>query len=281
MTVNSSGVAILIRRVSQFRIVEEYYSPDNPAQVIGFLYMEKRVQLCNVYLKAGAEPHEIRLTMSWIQPFLQVSHFFHILGGDFNVDRGWDLSCPLAGSAISASILDVFEGAPIQVVPKAKPGPTWISPQGHFGSLDHVSITETAQFSAVVTTHTESVFPSKHFPICLRLQGIPAVEPPKTLHTIGHIPAPEVIPIQYVHNYPQLFYDLLKTRDPDTLDECYCHFSKTVVQTAACVFGQPTNSNSAPTLVASIQYRIDTFFATTLRMVETTQNSSGVWPAQE
>ena len=154
--------------------------------------MEKRVQLCNVYLKAGAEPHEIRLTMLWIQPFLQASEFFHTLGGDFHVNPGWDLSFPLAGSAISASVLDVFHGTPIQVVSKAKPGPTWVSPQGHFGSLDYFPITKIAQFSAVVTIHTESVFPSDHFPICLQLQGIPAVELPKTLHAISRIPAPRV-----------------------------------------------------------------------------------------
>ena len=63
VTVNSSGVAVLIRRIPQFRVLEEYYSPDNRAEVIRLLYMEKREQLCNVYLKVGAEPHEIRLTM--------------------------------------------------------------------------------------------------------------------------------------------------------------------------------------------------------------------------
>ena len=105
-------------------------------------------------------------SMLWIQPFLQPSDFFHFLCRDFNVNRGWDLSCPLTRSAISASVLDVFEGTPIQVVSKATPGPTWVLPQGHFGSRDHLLITKIAQFSVVVTKHTESVFPSDHFPIC-------------------------------------------------------------------------------------------------------------------
>ena len=63
LTANSSGVAILIRRVSQFCVLEEHCSLDNRAQVVRLLYMEKRVQLCNVYLKSGPEPHEIRFTM--------------------------------------------------------------------------------------------------------------------------------------------------------------------------------------------------------------------------
>ena len=135
--------------------------------ILQLLYMEPRIQLCNVYLKSCAEPHEIRLTIAWTHPFPQVSDFFQIFRGDFNVHHGWDLTCPLASLAVSAFVLESFENLSIRVVPKVNPGPTWIPPQGYFGPLDHFLISQLYQQSIVVTTHTESVFPSYHFPICL------------------------------------------------------------------------------------------------------------------
>ena len=32
--------------------------------MVQLLYMEIRVRLCSVYIKSGAEPHEIRLSMA-------------------------------------------------------------------------------------------------------------------------------------------------------------------------------------------------------------------------
>ena len=272
----SSRVAILLRRAPQLRLLEEHYSPYHRALILQLLYMEHCIPLCNVYFilqllymehciqscnvyfKSGAESHEILLTMVWTHPFLQILAFFQIFGGDFNDNGGWDLIFPLASSAVSAYVLDSFENMSIRVVPKVNPGPTGISPQGYFGSPDNFLISPLDQQSAGVTTHTESVFPSHHFPICLQLRNIQAMEAPVAIHTRGWIPAPRVIPSQYVQKYQALFSDLSKAQAPDTLDAYYRHFSNMVVQAAISTFGEPLDSTSTPTLVTSVQHCITT-----------------------
>ena len=244
----SCGVAILFRIVSQVREPEEHYFPDSRALILRLLYMEHCIQLCNVYLKSGAEPHEIRFTMAWAHPFVQILDLFQIFGGDFNVNRGWDFTCPLASSAVGASTLDSFENVSIRVVPTVNLGPTWISPKGYFGSLDHFLISQLDEQSVVVTIYTESVFPSDHFPTCLQLRNIQAMEAPVAIHTWGRILAPKIIPSQYIQKYQALFSDLLNRGAPDTLHAYYRHFSNMVVPAAISTFGEPFGETPLPHL---------------------------------
>ena len=87
--------------------------------------------MINVYLKSGGEPHELR----GIYCSLSSGHgIFTIYGGDFQANPGWDTSCPLASTEISTAILDTFIDTSIRVVPKEQDMPTWVAPQGFYGT---------------------------------------------------------------------------------------------------------------------------------------------------
>ena len=139
---NSAGACILLRRTQQIVVLEVHFEPNSRAVVVRATISLKKVQMINVCLKSGGEPHELRVTLEWTVPFLLDTEFFTIYGGDFQANRGWDTSCPLATTTISTAILDTFIDTPLRVVPKEHDMPTWIASQGFYGAPDHFLIPE-------------------------------------------------------------------------------------------------------------------------------------------
>ena len=89
---NSAGACILLRRTRQIVALEGHFEPNHRAVVVRATTSLKKVQLINVYLKSGGEPHELRLTLEWTVPFLLDTEFFPIYGGDLQANPCWDTS---------------------------------------------------------------------------------------------------------------------------------------------------------------------------------------------
>ena len=85
---NSTGACILLRRTQQIVVLEVHFEPNHRAVVVRATISLKEVQLINVYLKSGGEPHELRITLEWIVPFLLDTEFPPIYGGDFQANPG-------------------------------------------------------------------------------------------------------------------------------------------------------------------------------------------------
>ena len=180
---NSTGACILLRRIQQIVVLVVHFEPNYRVVVVRATISLKKVQMINVYLKTGGEPHELRVTLEWIVPFLLDTELFTIYGGDFQANPGRDTSCPLASTAINTASLDTFTDTSLQVVPKEQDVPTWVAPQWGTGSL---LIHEPPKYNGTLRVQATSSFPSDHTPILLCIPNFTPINPP--ISTATHWP---------------------------------------------------------------------------------------------
>ena len=58
-------------------VTESNFEPNHRATIVRAMICRTKVQFVNVYLKAGGEPHEPRVTLEWAVPFLLDCIFLH------------------------------------------------------------------------------------------------------------------------------------------------------------------------------------------------------------
>ena len=229
-------------------VVEVHFEPNYRAVVAHATISLKNVQMINVYLKSGGEPHELCVTLEWTVPFLLKTEFFTIYGGDFQGNPGRDTSRPLASIAISTA---TFTDTSLRGVPKEQDMPIWVAPQGFYGALEDFFIPEPPKYHATVRVQATSSFPSDHIPILLYIQNFTHINPPSALQHTGRIISPKVLSRAMKNQCHTAFDEILLNTAGAPKDECQ-HFSTAVLQAGKKKFGPRANLTTVPRVVPRV-----------------------------
>ena len=151
---NSCGLAHLVRWVAGLQLLERHLSPDDRAIILRVTSNAVTLKLVNAYLKSGNAAYELRPTLLWIQPHLcQNQEDRLIIGGDFQHNPGFHPGFPFSAPSITRAFQEVLPSSVCPAHPTTAE-PTWVSPQGHVGALDHV----VSSIPATITSRTDITF---------------------------------------------------------------------------------------------------------------------------
>ena len=128
------------------------------------------------------------------------------------------------------------------------PGRTWVSHQGHLGSIDPFVIHASKSATGTVSLCTQSVFPSERIGLLLRLTSITTPYTPGNVEPLGCFQRPARASSTQVQTYQGEKRSLMRVVATAT-NSAHAHLPSTLQQAAACVLGPPWPSNGVPQIV--------------------------------
>ena len=176
---SSARAAILVRRDSQVQIGGFTHHPNGRARVLELNYRESPMQAVNVYMSAKGPAKEHRPLLEWPRVHVAPDSKLVLMGAVFQCNLGWSVDCVLVSTG-TAHVLSEF-AADMALLPftHSMCGPTWVSVQGSLGALDFFLSRRVSPEVYTVQLENDSVFPSDHYPVRLRLYTLPALVAPR------------------------------------------------------------------------------------------------------
>ena len=171
-----------------------------------------------------------------------------IMGGDFQHNPGWHPDFPTSAPSTVRALQDIL---PSSVLP-ARPvtaEPTWVSPRGHVGALDHVI----SSAKATITSHVEVVFPSDRIPQVARFWSIHPISPLPAIHAKGRYLLPKTPGKHMVKQFREAFGHFQPVWRHQKLNVAVMSFSKAVEHTAQTVAGPLPSYLNTPGPMMQIQ----------------------------
>ena len=103
---SSAGVAIPVRRDSQWRVGDFTHHPDGRAIVFELTYRDTPIQVVNAYLSAKGTAKEYRPLLQCLRAHGTPDSRLVLLGGDFQCNPEWSADCMSVHTEIAPRLLE-------------------------------------------------------------------------------------------------------------------------------------------------------------------------------
>ena len=128
----------------------------------------------NVYFPADEDLDTLQEILDWVYPYLLLSPArVVVLTGDLNANCRWVPHLPVSTAPLRVLILPTLARLGMRRLHPLAEAPTWVSPQGFVGALDHPFLRSPSDAAHTTEVRSDSSFPSDHLLVLTTLHDLP------------------------------------------------------------------------------------------------------------
>ena len=168
-------MAILLCRDSQLRVGDFTRHLDGRAIVLELAYQDTPIQVVNADLSAKSTAKEYGPLLQWLSSHVTPDSRLVLLAGGLQCNPRWSSDCVSLHTEMAPVVLEFAADMHLLPFTHGMRGSTWVSAQGFVGGSYFFLSHCVSPDIGVVRVESESVFPSDHYPMRLRLLTVPAL----------------------------------------------------------------------------------------------------------
>ena len=170
----AGGCATLLYRTPDLVVTSHSAHPSGRALVTHFTMAGVTHCHANVYLPADGNLDTLQEILDWVYPYLLLTPArVVVLTGDLNANCRWVSHLPVSPASLCDLVLPTLTRLGMRRLRPLAEAPTWVSPQGFAGALDHIFLRTPSEAAHTTEVRSDSSFPSDHLPVTATLHDLP------------------------------------------------------------------------------------------------------------
>ena len=170
----AGGCATLLYRTADLTVTSHSAHPSGRALVTHFTMAGVTHCQANVYFPADGKLDTLQEILDWVYPYLLLTPArVVVLTGDLNANCRWVPHLPVSPASLCDLVLPTLARLGIRHLHPLAEAPTWVSPQGFAGALDHIFLHAPSEAAHTTEVRSDSTFPSDHLPVTATLHDLP------------------------------------------------------------------------------------------------------------
>ena len=245
----AGGCATLLYRTPDLVVTSHSAHPSGRALVTHFTMAGVTNCHANVYLPADGNLDTLQEVLDWVYPYPSLTPArVVVLTGDLNANCSWVSHPPVSPASLCDLILPTLTLLGMRRLRPLAKAPTWVSPQGFAGALDHIFPRAPSEAAHTTEVRSDSSFASDHLPVTATLHDLPPTPQLVCPSKKGRFP----IPREPLASQPRTFNDTfraeLTTPPPGALQTQprYTEVTSALYAAATAAYGPPVPSQPVP-----------------------------------
>ena len=170
----AGGCATLLYRAPDLTVTSHSAHPSGRALVTHFTVAGVTHCHANVYFPADGDLDTLQEIVDWVYPYLLLTPAtVDVLAGDLNANCRWVPHLPVSPAPLCDLVLPTLARLGLRRLHPLVGAPTWVSPQGFVGALDHTFLRTPSEAAHTTEVHSDSSFPSDHLPVLTTFHDLP------------------------------------------------------------------------------------------------------------
>ena len=162
----AGGCATLLYRTPDLVVTGHSAHPSGRALVTHFTMAGVTHCHANVYFPADGNLDTLQEVLDWVYPYLLLTPArVVVLTGDLNANCRWVSHLPVSPASLCDLVLPALTRLGMRRLRPLAEAPTWVSPQGFAGALDHIFLRTPSEAAHTTEVRSDSSFPSDHLPV--------------------------------------------------------------------------------------------------------------------
>ena len=199
----------------------------------------------NVYFLADGDRDTLQEVLDWVYPYLLLTPARAVvLTGNLNASCRWVPHLPISSAPLCDLILPMLARLGMRRLHPLAEAPTWVSPQGFAGALDHIFLCTPSEAAHTTEVRSDSSFPSDHLPVIATLHDLPPAAQLVCPSKKGRLPIPREALANQLRALNDTFQAELTPLPPGAPDtpRHYAAATSALYAAATAAFGPPVPS---------------------------------------
>ena len=248
----AGGCATLLYRTPDLVVTSHSAHPSGRALVTHFTMAGVTHCHANVYLPADGNLDTLQEILDWVYPYLLLTPArVVVLTGDLNANCRWVSHLPVSPASLCDLVLPTLTRLGMRRLRPLAEAPTWVSPQGFAGALDHIFLRTPSEAAQTTEVRSDSSFPSDHLPVTATLHDLPPAPQLVCPSKKGRFPIPREPLASQLRTLNDTFRAELATPPPGAPEAQprYTEVTSALYAAATAAYGPPVPSQPVPSTV--------------------------------
>ena len=248
----AGGCATLLYRTPDLVVTSHNAHPSGRALVTHFTMAGVTHCHANVYLPADGNPDTLQEILDWVYPYLLLTPArVVVLTGDLNANCRWVSHLPVSPASLCDLVLPTLTRLGMRRLRPLAEAPTWVSPQGFAGTLDHIFLRAPSEAAHTTEVRSDSSFPSDHLPVTATLHDLPPAPQLVCPSKKGRFPIPREPLASQLRTLNDTFRAELAAPPPGApqAQPRYTEVTSALYAAATAAYGPPVPSQPVPSTV--------------------------------
>ena len=248
----AGGCATLLYRTPDLVVTGHSAHPSGRALVTHFTMACVPHCHANVYFHADGNLDTLQEILDWVYPYLLLTPArVVVLTGDLNANCRWVSHLPVSPASLCDLVLPTLTRLGMRRLRPLAEAPTWVSPQGFAGALDHIFLRTPSEAAHTTEVRSDSSFPSDHLPVTATLHDLPPAPQLVCPSKKGRFPIPREPLASQLRTLNDTFRAELATPPPGAPEAQprYTEVTSALYTAATAAYGPPVPSQPVPSTV--------------------------------
>ena len=248
----AGGCATLLYRTPDLVVTSHSAHPSGRALVTHFTMAGVTHCHANVYLPADGNLDTLQEILDWVYPYLLLTPArVVVLTGDLNANCRWVSHLPVSPASLCDLVLPTLTRLGMRRLRPLAEAPTWVSPQGFAGALDHIFLRAPSEAAHTTEVRSDSSFPSDHLPVTATLHDLPPAPQLVCPSKKGCFPIPREPLASQLRTLNDTFRAELTTPPPGAphAQPRYTEVTSALYAAATAAYGPPVPSQPVPSTI--------------------------------
>ena len=205
-----------------------------------------------MYFPADGNLDTLQEILDWVYPYLLLTPArVVVLTGDLNANCRWVSHLPVFPASLCDLVLPTLARLGMRRLRPLAEAPTWVSPQGFAGALDHIFLRAPSEAAHTTEVRSDSSFPSDHLPVTATLHDLPPAPQLVCPSKKGRFPIPREPLASQLRTLNDIFRAELTTPPPGVpnAQPRYTEVTCALYAAATAAYGPPVPSQPVPSAI--------------------------------
>ena len=238
----AGGCAVLLHRAADLTVTSHSAHGSGRALVTHFTVAGVAQCHANVYFPANGDLDTLQEILDGVYPYLLLTPArVVVLTGELNAKCHWVSHLPVSPASLCDLVLPTLARLGMRRLHPLAEAPTWVSPQGFAGALDHIFLRTPSDAAHTTEVRSDSSFPCDHLPVTATLHDLPPAPQLVCPSKKGRFPIPREPLASHLHTLNDTFRAELTPQPPGTPDAPphYAAVTSALYAAATAAFGPP------------------------------------------
>ena len=248
----AGGCATLLYKTPDLAVTSHSAHPSGRALVTHFTMAGVTHCHANVYFPADGNLDTLQEILDWVYPYLLLTPArVVVLTGDLNANWRWVSHRPVSPASLCDLVLPTLARLGMRRLRPLAEAPTWVSPQGFVGALDHIFLRTPSEAAHTTEVRSDSSFPCDHLPVTATLHDLPPAPQLVCPSKKGRFPIPREPVASQLRTLNDTFRAELTTPPPGAphAQPRYTEVTSALYAAATAAYGPPVPSQPVPSTI--------------------------------
>ena len=248
----AGGCATLLYRIPDLTVTSHSAHPSGRAFVTHFTMVGVTHCHANVYFPADGNLDTLQEILDWVYPCLLLTPARVVVRtGHLNANCRWVPHLPVSPASLCDRVLPMLARLGMRRLHPLAEAPTWVSPQGFAGPLDHIFLRTPSEAAHTTEVRSDSSFPCDHLPVSATLHDLPPAPQLVCPSKKGRFPIPREPLASQLRTLNDTFRAELASPPPGApnAQPRYAQVTSALYTAATAAFGPPVPSQPVPSAI--------------------------------